>query len=181
MAYRKAVGTRIADAVLDLLENGTAPYWSESGESDWTIPVAFIRSSIPEMQKENLLTAKCYIVFGAVEHNEYDRAWEYLRYTVSVGVAKSVGVNAAGREDDVNDCLALMEQIQDFLCWDSQQTLTLPAVLDGDSNEVQPEHSARLVLPFENNPAYDTQVLRTEGVFLGVTNFVYHFEKMRTE
>lgn len=181
MAYRKATGTRIADAVHDLLQDGSALYWSQSGETDWTIPVSFVRSSVPEMQKENLLTAKCYVVFGAVEHGENDRAWEYLNYTVSVGVAKSVGVNAAGREDDVSDCLALVEQIQDFLCWDTQQTLTLPAVVDGDSNEIQPAHTARLILPFENNPAYDTQILRTEGVFLGITNFVYHFEKLRAE
>lgn len=181
MAYRKAVGTRIADAVYTLLGNGSAPYWTQSGETDWVLPVTFVRSSAPEMQKENLLTANCYVVFGAVEHSEHDRAWEYLRYTISVGVAKSVGVNAAGREDDVEDCLSLVEQIQDFLCWDTQQTLTLPAVVDGDSNEIQPAHTARLILPFENNPAYDPQVLRTEGVFLGVTNFVYHFEKLRSE
>jgi hypothetical protein len=180
MAYRKSVGVRIADAVLTLLENGSAPYWSESDETDWVIPVAFERSAVPEMQKENLQTAKCFVVFGAVEHNEHDRAWEYLKYTISVGVAKSVGINASSREVDVEDCLSLVEQIQDFLSWDSQQTLTLPAVVDGNSVEIQPAHTARLILPWENNPAYDPQVLRTEGVFMGVTNFVYHFEKLRS-
>jgi hypothetical protein len=72
-----------------------------------------------------------------------------------------------------------MEQIQDFVCWENQQTLTLPAVLDDNSVEISPSHTARLILPFENNPMYDPQLLRTDGVFLSVTNFVYHFEKQR--
>ena len=181
MAYRKAAGTRIADALLDLLQDETAPYWTESGETDWVLPITFQRSSVPEMQKEKLQTAKCFLVLGSLEGNEHDRAWEYLRYTIAVGVARSVGINAANRESDIDDCLSLVEQIQDFVCWDNQQTLILPAVLDGNSAELQPAHTARLIMPFENNPIYDSQILRTDGVFMSVTNFVYHFEKLRSE
>lgn len=181
MGYRKSVGTRIADALVTLLNNESAPYWSQSGETDWVIPVSFQRVSVPDMKKENLLQAKCFVVLGALEGAEHDRAWQYLDYTLSVGVAKSVGVNAPGRESDFDDCVSLMEQIQDFICWDTQQSLTLPAIENGNSVEIQPAHSARLILPFENNPMFDAQILRTEGVFLAVTNFVYHFEKLRSE
>ena len=135
---------------------------------------------MPEAQKEKIQTAKCFVMLGGVEGHVYDRAWEYLRYTVAIGVMRSVGVNAAARESDIDDCVSLVEQIQDFLCWDSQQTLELPAVLDGNLNEIQPSHTARLILPFENNPVYDPQLLRTDGIFMSVTNFVYHFEKMRS-
>ena len=179
MGYRKATGTRIADAVLTSLQNVSAPYWSQSGETQWCVPVTFQRSSVPEAQKEKIQVAKCFIMLGGVEGNVHDRAWEYLRYTVAIGVMRSIGVNAATREADIDDCVSLAEQIQDFLCWDSQQSLDLPAVLDGNSNEIQPAHSARLILPFENNPIYDPQLLRTDGIFMSVTNFVYHFEKLR--
>lgn len=179
MGYRRAAGTRIAEAVLTSLENVSAPYWTESGETQWVIPVTFQRASVPEAQKEKIQVAKCFVTLGGVEGNVHDRAWEYLRYTVAVGVMRSVGVNAATRESDIDDCVSLTEQIQDFLCWDSQQTLELPAVLDGSSTEIQPAHSARLILPFENNPIYDPQMLRTDGIFMSVTNFVYHFEKLR--
>lgn len=181
MAYRKATGTRIADALLTLLQNGSAPFWTQSGETDWCMPVTFQRSSVPEMQKEKLQIAKGFVVLGSVEGNEHDRAWEYLRYSVTIGLGKSIAINAASRESDVNDCLSLVEQIQDFVSWDSQQTLVLPAVLDGDGAEIQPAHTARLILPFENSPIYDSQLLRTDGVFLSVTSFVYHFEKLRSE
>jgi len=179
MGYRKATGTRIAEAVLTLLQNGSAPYWSQSGETQWNSPVTFQRSSVPEAQKEKIQVAKGFVMLGGVEGNIHDRAWEYLRYTIAVGVMRSIGVNAATREADIDDCVSLSEQIQDFLCWDSQQSLDLPAVLDGSSNEIQPAHSARLILPFENNPIYDPQLLRADGIFMSVTNFVYHFEKLR--
>jgi len=179
MGYRRAAGTRIASAVVDLLQDGSAPYWSESGETSWVVPVTFQRSSVPEAQKEKIQVAKCFVMLGGLEGKVHDRAWEYLNYTVAIGVMRSIGINAASRETDVDDCVALVEQIQDFLCWDTQQTLELPAVLDGNSNEIQPAHSARLILPFENNPIYDPQMLRTDGIFMSVTNFVYHFEKLR--
>jgi hypothetical protein len=181
MVYHKSVGTRIVNAMLTLLENEVAPYWSESGQTDWFMPISFQKTSVPEMQKEKLQTAKCFLMLGGLEGKEHDRAWDYLRYTVAVGVAKSVATGSASRESDFDDCVALTEQIQDFISWDSQQTLTLPAVFDGGSVEIQPENSARLILHFENNPIYDPQILRTEGVYLSVTNFVYHFEKLRTE
>lgn len=181
MGYRKATGTRIADAMLTLLQNNAASYWTESGEDDWCMPVTFHRSSVPEMQKEKLQIAKGFVVFGGVDGNVHDRAWEYLKYTITVGVGKSIAINAASREQEVNDCLSLVEQIQDFICWDSQQTLILPAVLDQNSTEIQPSHTARLFLPFENNPVYDAQILRTDGVFLSITSFVYHFEKLRSQ
>ena len=180
MGYRRATGTRIAQALLTLLNNASAPYRTESGETDWVQPVTFQRSSAPEMQKENIRTAVGFVMLAGLEGSEYDRAFEYLRYTVSIGIARSVGINAASRESDIDDCVSLAEQVQDFLCWDTQQTLVLPAVVDGDSTEIQPQHTARLVLPFENNPMYDPQMLRTDGVFLSVTNFVYHFEKQRS-
>jgi hypothetical protein len=179
MGKRKAVGTRIADALLTLLQNGSAPYWSQSGETSWVLPVTFTRTCVPEMQKEKIQTPKGFVVVGSVEGTEYDRAFEYFDFTIGVGIAKSIGVNSSGRESDVDDCVSLMEQIQDFVCWENQQTLTLPAVLDDNSVEISPSHTARLILPFENNPMYDPQLLRTDGVFLSVTNFVYHFEKQR--
>lgn len=181
MGYRRGTSTRIASALLSLLNNGLAPYWSQSGETSWGSTITFSRGALPELSKTDLQTAKGVIIPAAIEGTEADRgANEYFDYTVSIGISKNVGVQASGREAEIDDLVSLVEQVQDFVSWDSQQVLTLPAVLNGSGVEIQPECTARLILPFSNSPIFDGNLLRNEGVFLSVTNFIYHFEKQRT-
>jgi hypothetical protein len=180
MGHRRGASTRIAQALLALLNNGSAPYWAETGDSGWGSTVTFSRGALPELNKQDLATAKGVIIPAAIEGSEYDRgANEYFDITISVGISKNVGVQAQGREGEIDDLVSLVEQVQDFISWDSQQILTLPAVVDGSMVEIQPAHTARLILPFSNNPIFDSQLLRAEGVFLSVTNFTYHFETIR--
>jgi hypothetical protein len=135
---------------------------------------------MPELDKRELTTAKGVIIPAAIEGTESDRgATEYFDITIAVGISKNVGTQAQGREGEIDDLVSLVEQVQDFISWDSQQVLTLPAVVDGALAEIQPAHTARLLLPFSNSPIFDPQLLRSEGVFLSVTNFIYHFETIR--
>lgn len=183
MGYRRGTSTRIAAALLAMLQDNSALYWTESGETDWCMPITFSRGNLPDFNKNSqLATAKGVIIPSSIEGVEHDRGFtEYLDYTISIGVVRNVGTDAAGRESVLDDLISLVEQIQDFVTWNSQQILALPAVLDNLSAEIQPAHTARLLLPFTASPLFDPVLLRNEGIFLSITNFLYHFEKQRTE
>lgn len=168
MAYRRAVETRIALAVLGLLESGT-----------FELAATFSRGSLPVFKKELLSETQVVVVPSRKEGGAIDRQREQLRIDIGIAVTKSVGIGATGRELEVEELLGLVEQIQDWISLRENQILTLSAIEDDTEAEIQPAHNARLVPPFINDPIFDPKVLREEGIFLSVSTFTYHFEALR--
>lgn len=176
--HRAATSVRIADAVLAALDDVGAPYWSESGETDWVVPITTSRGTLPDFYKSELMATRVVVVPQGVEGVSHDRRAEQQMYRIGVAVLKSVGADAVGRQAELDQLAALVEQIQDFLTWDSQQILVMPAVMNGVV-ELQPEETTRIVLPYTLDPIFDPTTLRNEGVFMSVTNFNYYFGKVR--
>ena len=168
MAYRRAVETRIATAVLELLADGTF-------ELDFDLS----RGSLPIFKKELLSAAQVVVVPARKEGGAIDRQRDQLRIDIGIAVTKSVGVGSTQRETEVEELLGLVEQIQDWISLRDNQVLTLPAISNGVPAEIQPAHNARLVPPFVCDPVFDAKTLREEGIFLSVSVFTYHFEALR--
>lgn len=168
MAYRRAVETRIALAVLTLLESGS-----------FELGATFSRGSLPVFKKELLAETQVVVVPARKEGGAIDRQRDELRVDIGIAVTKSVGIGTTGRETEVEELLGLVEEIQDWISLRANQILTLPAIENGVPAVIQPAHNARLVPPFVNDPIFDAKVLREEGIFLSVSVFTYHFEALR--
>lgn len=162
MSTHRAIETRIAIAVLTLLESGS-----------FELDATFSRGSLPVLKKELLSSAQVVVVPSRKEGGAIDRSRDQLRIDIGIAVTKSVGVGATDRETEVEELLGLAEEIQDWISLRANQVLTLPAV------GAQPAHNARLVPPFTNDPIFDPKLLREEGIFLSVSVFTYHYEALR--
>ena len=168
MAYRRAVETRIATAVVQLLAGGTF-------ELDFELS----RGSLPVFKKELLSDAQVVVVPVRKEGGSIDRQRDQRRLDIGIAVAKSVGIGSTQRETEVEELLGLVEQLQDWISLRDNQVLTLPAISNGVPVQIQPAHNARLVPPFVCDPVFDGRALREEGLFLSVSVFTYHFEALR--
>ena len=179
-SLRQASSVRIAEALKDLLEDAAAPFWTESGETEWVYEglLTFQRGTLPDFKKGSLNAPVVVVLPQGVSGRSSDRYQEQLGYQIGVALLRNVGEDVEGRQDVLDKLTAQVEQLQDFICWNTQQRLTLPAVMDG-LTEIQPAHYARLILPFENEPIFDANMLREESVFLSVTNFTYFFSRQR--
>lgn len=166
--YRKSTETRISEALLALLQAGA-----------FEVPVTFSRGPLPVLKKELLSSAVAVVVPSSQLSGPIDRARDEKRITIGVAVAKSIGLSATtGRDREVEDLSALVEQIADYVADRDRAILTLPAVSDG-VGVIMPAHNARLVPPVVLDPLFSVQLLREESIFFAVPLFTYHFETLR--
>lgn len=167
--YRRATEVRISTALMALIQAGT-----------FEIPFDLSRGPLPEFKKELLTTTKVVIVPQKKEADSVDRVRDRIDFDIGVAVLKSVGLTSNySRDQETEDLQALAEQLQELVLKRQNQILTLPAVLDGSAVEIQPEHNARLNLPFVQEPILDAKTLRDPGIFVSLSFFNYHFEAVR--
>ena len=146
-----SVAVQVLDAVTDKLKETS--FGSASVE----------RHIFPEIERKGL-TPLIIVALHNKSNKEFDRSREMVTYTVAVALHYPVSPATASLEDAV----AMVENIQDFLSAVPNHRLTTPS---GD---------ICLSLPYEMESMFNGDMLRETNVFFSVTEFEYNFSRLRT-
>lgn len=146
-----SVAVQVLDAVADKLR--------ETSFGSATVE----RHIFPEIEKKGL-NPTIIVALNNKSNKEFDRSREMVTYSVAVALHYPVTPATASLEEAV----ALVEDIQDFLSSVPNHSLNTAS------------GAICLQLPYEMESMFNGDMLRETNIFFSVTEFEYNFSRLRT-